>query len=105
MRFKPPSFESSKPVTRCLQISKIFRKIIKSSKMGKRKHDDKPKAEGEFDLGHKYLKSIHVQANQKRLIVVLSGAQLETVKVSEIPSHKRVINNYNHFRLEIHLSF
>lgn len=50
--------------------------------MGKRKREDKPKAEGEFDLGHKYLKSIHVQANKKRLIVILSGAQLETVKVS-----------------------
>lgn len=51
-------------------------------KTPKRKREDKPKGENEFDLGHKHLKMIHVQANQKRLIVILSGAQLETVKVS-----------------------
>lgn len=49
--------------------------------MGKRKRDDQPKVEGEFSLGRKHMKAIHVQANKKRLIVVLSGAQLETVKV------------------------
>lgn len=49
--------------------------------MGKRKREEKPKKENEFDLGHKHLKMVHMQANQKRLIVILSGAQLETVKV------------------------
>lgn len=48
--------------------------------MGKRKREDKPKAENEFDLSHKHLKQIHVQPNKRRLIVILSGAQLETVK-------------------------
>lgn len=55
--------------------------------MGKRKLEGKPKSEGEFDLGFKHLKSIHSQTNQKRLIVILSGAQLETVKVSEIMNY------------------
>jgi hypothetical protein len=64
----------------------LFTKVEKlislnSIKMGKRKREDKPKAENEFDLGHKHLKMVHVQPNQRRLIVILSGAQLETVKV------------------------
>lgn len=48
----------------------------------KRKRDERPKAEGEFDLGFKHMKAIHSQTDKKRLIVVLSGAQLETVKVN-----------------------
>jgi hypothetical protein len=52
--------------------------------MSKRRREDKPKGEGEFSLGRKYMKAIHVQANKKRLIVVLSGAQLETVKVRKL---------------------
>lgn len=51
--------------------------------MSKRKRDDKPKGENEFDLGHKHLKMVHMESNQRRLIVILSGAQLETVKVCE----------------------
>jgi rRNA small subunit pseudouridine methyltransferase Nep1 len=50
-------------------------------KMGKRKREDRPKVEGEINLGRKHMKAIHVEANKKRLIIVLSGAQLETVKV------------------------
>jgi hypothetical protein len=48
--------------------------------MGKRKHTEK--SEGEFDLGFKHLKAIHSITNEKKLIVVLSGAQLETIKVN-----------------------
>jgi hypothetical protein len=50
--------------------------------MGKRKRgEEKPKMEGEYDLPAKAMKAVHVD-NKKRLIVVLHGAQLETVKVS-----------------------
>lgn len=50
--------------------------------MGKRKRgEEKPKMEGEYDLPAKAMKAVHVEANKKRLIVVLHGAQLETVKV------------------------
>lgn len=49
--------------------------------MPKRKREEKAKAENEFDVGHKHLKLVHVQPNQRRLIVILSGAQLETIKV------------------------
>lgn len=51
--------------------------------MGKRKRvEEKPKVEGEYDLPPKHTKSVHVEPNRKLLIVVLHGAQLETVKVS-----------------------
>lgn len=51
--------------------------------MGKRKRgEEKPKVEGEYDLPPKHTKAVHIEANKKRLIVVLHGAQLETVKVS-----------------------
>lgn len=53
--------------------------------MGKRKRgggEEKPKVEGEYDLPAKHLKAIHVEPNKKRLMIILHGAQLETVKVS-----------------------
>lgn len=50
--------------------------------MGKRKHgEEKPKVEGEYDLPPKHLKGIHSDSNKKLLIIILHGAQLETVKV------------------------
>lgn len=50
--------------------------------MGKRKRTaEKPKVEGEFDLPPKHTKAVHLETNKKRLIVILHGAQLETVKV------------------------
>lgn len=57
--------------------------FLKFKKMGKRRRgEEKPKAEGEYDLPPKHLKAVHVEPNKKRLIVILHGAQLETVKVS-----------------------
>lgn len=35
----------------------------------------------EFNLPAKFLASSHIRSNEKRLIVILDGAQLETVKV------------------------
>lgn len=55
--------------------------------MGKRKRfgeEKKPKAEDEFDLPKRHMKEIHCESEKKRMIVVLEGAQLETVKVSGI---------------------
>lgn len=50
--------------------------------MGKRKQgEERPKVEGEYDLPPKHMKSIHADSNKKLLIVILHGAQLETVKV------------------------
>lgn len=36
----------------------------------------------EFNLPAKFLASSHIRSNEKRLIIILDGAQLETVKVS-----------------------
>lgn len=37
----------------------------------------------EFNLPAKFLASSHIRSNEKRLIIILDGAQLETVKVSQ----------------------
>lgn len=52
--------------------------------MGKRKRfgEEKQKKEDEFDLPKRHMKEVHCEAEKKRMIVVLEGAQLETVKVS-----------------------
>lgn len=42
---------------------------------------EQKKDESEFNLPAKFLKSSHVRAQEKRLIIVLEGAHLETVKV------------------------
>lgn len=53
--------------------------------MGKRKNngEQKPKNEDEFDLPKRHMKEVHCESDKKRMIVVLEGAQLETVKVSK----------------------
>lgn len=52
--------------------------------MGKRKRAvEQPKNEDEYDLAGKHLKQLHVKTNEKRLFVILEGAQLETVKVKK----------------------
>lgn len=38
--------------------------------------------ESEFNLPAKHLKTSHIRAAEKRLIIILHGAQLETVKAS-----------------------
>ena len=53
--------------------------------MGKRKRgpkNDDDDEEAEFDLPSKQLMTSHVRANEKRLIIILEGAQMETVKVN-----------------------
>lgn len=40
--------------------------------------------ETEFNLPAKHLKTSHIRAAEKRLIIILHGAQLETVKVGNI---------------------
>lgn len=47
----------------------------------KRKFQGHKEDDPEFDLAKKHLKTSHVRAMEKRLIIVLEGAQLETVKV------------------------
>lgn len=54
-------------------------------KMGKkRKFEIERKEETEFNLPARFLATSHIRAHEKRLIVVLEGAQLETVKVKRI---------------------
>lgn len=48
----------------------------------KRKFEIERKEESEFNLPAKFLATSHIRAHEKRLIVVLEGAQLETVKVN-----------------------
>lgn len=48
----------------------------------KRKFEVEQKDTNEFSLSKKFLATSHVRAQEKRLIIVLEGAQLETVKVS-----------------------
>lgn len=47
----------------------------------KRKFEVEQKNTNEFSLPAKFLATSHVRAHEKRLIVILEGAQLETVKV------------------------
>lgn len=66
--------------------------------MGKRRRgEEKPKVEGEYDLPAKHLKAVHVEPNKKRLIVILHGAQLETVKVSSLSVVIDVGDLFQHF--------
>lgn len=63
----------------------------------KRKHpDEKPKVEGEYDLPTKHLKSVHVETDKKRLIIILHGAQLETVKVKGNINTESTLNQLFH---------
>ncbi|KAJ6636007.1 Ribosomal RNA small subunit methyltransferase NEP1 [Pseudolycoriella hygida] len=56
--------------------------------MGKGKKRKMENSKGEdvnvFDLPPKHLAKSHVNSNEKRLIVILEGAQLETVKVGNV---------------------
>lgn len=48
----------------------------------KRKFEEKKgKDENVFNLPSKHLATSHIRAQDKRLIIILDGAQLETVKV------------------------
>lgn len=53
----------------------------------KRKFEVEQKDNNEFGLPAKFLATTHIRSQEKRLIVVLEGAQLETVKVSYISPH------------------
>lgn len=64
----------------------------------KRKFQGHKEDDPEFDLAKKHLKTSHVRSMEKRLIIVLEGAQLETVKVGDQYS---LISSYN----EILISF
>ena len=47
----------------------------------KRKFEVEQKDNNEFGLPAKFLATSHVRSQEKRLIIILEGAQLETVKV------------------------
>lgn len=49
----------------------------------KRKFEGRKEDDPEFDLDRNNFKLLHVNTKEKRLIIVLEGAQLETVKVSD----------------------
>lgn len=50
----------------------------------KRKFEVEQKDSNEFGLPAKFLATSHIRSQEKRLIVILEGAQLETVKVSQL---------------------
>lgn len=54
--------------------------------MGKRKLLDDSAEPNEINLPAKYLATSHARANERRLIVILDGAQLEIVKVIVKPN-------------------
>lgn len=74
----------------------------------KRKFEVEQKDNNEFGLPAKFLATSHIRSQEKRLIVILEGAQLETVKVSRFVSRafKRFVYIILLFgyRLAIHLS-
>lgn len=49
--------------------------------MGKRKRAVNKEDDEEYDLSSKHLMTSHIRPNEKRLVIILEGAQLETVKV------------------------
>jgi len=56
--------------------------------MGKRKlnrqqNDDDEENEHEFNLPSKHMSTSHIRAQEKRLIIILEKAHLETVKVNK----------------------
>lgn len=48
----------------------------------KRKFEVEQKDNNEFGLPAKFLATSHIRSQEKRLIIILEGAQLETVKVN-----------------------
>lgn len=54
----------------------------------KRKFTVEQEQTNEFSLSKRFLATSHVRAQEKRLIIVLEGAQLETVKVIRL-SHQK----------------
>lgn len=50
----------------------------------KRKFDVEQKDTNEFGLPAKFLATSHIRSQDKRLIIILEGAQLETVKVCQL---------------------
>lgn len=51
--------------------------------MGKKRKHESNENEYEFDPSPKHLQVSHVRDQEKRLIVILEGAQLESVKVRQ----------------------
>lgn len=63
-----------------LQNNTINSKFDKNS-MGKKRKAQDPNDEYEFDPTPKHMVTAHLKNQEKRLIIILEGAQLETVKV------------------------
>lgn len=51
----------------------------------KRKNADGEEGTETYDLPAKHMNASHIKSNERRLVVILEGAQLETVKVSMVP--------------------
>lgn len=50
--------------------------------MGKKRKNDDDRDDDEYDPAPKHLQVAHIKNQEKRLIIVLESAQLESVKVS-----------------------
>lgn len=71
----------------------------------KRKFVGNREDDTEFDLTKKHLKTSHIRSMEKRLIIVLEGAQLETVKVRQTNSLNAKSYILFEYRWEINLSY
>ncbi|XP_055540730.1 ribosomal RNA small subunit methyltransferase NEP1 [Wyeomyia smithii] len=67
----------------------------------KRKHQNDDENDTEYDLPAKHMNTSHIRSNERRLIVILEGAQLETVKVGaafellNCDDHLNILKKYN----------
>lgn len=48
----------------------------------KRKHAEDEQDRKDYDLPAKHMNTSHIRSNERRLVIILEGAQLETVKVN-----------------------
>ena len=69
--------------------------------MGKKRKDREESNEYEFDPAPKHLQVAHIKNQEKRLIVILENAQLESVKVGYvlITHCKRIYKMYCNYTL------
>ncbi|XP_019526881.2 ribosomal RNA small subunit methyltransferase NEP1 [Aedes albopictus] len=50
----------------------------------KRKHAEDEQDRKDYDLPAKHMNTSHIRSNERRLVIILEGAQLETVKVGQV---------------------
>ena len=62
-------------------VASVRKVYSKMGKLGKKRKQYDDNDESEFDPAPKHLQTAHIKNQEKRLIVILENAQLESVKV------------------------